>query len=418
MGDESFLNEENISSYQKFLSAFSPLMITDQNHCSEILKFKKQIVHFCFSPSIEPIATKSFMVLNLCPPSIFEDFHSDDSIFISITKILDDKNSPDFLISRVASILLQIILNCNSVISSFYIGFIVSILYFAENECVAELLTRITSTKIPIPEFHEVLARIEFMKFVAKLLNEGNPEKIPSLCAIIRNCSRNKSLSDFSGKEEIILAMEKLVETDDVFQLGAIWEAIAALCSQDTFDKMNKLKEKALSIALEPISTVRAYFVYIWDFLGKLVQFTDKNDNSLITSQQNQVILNLIIQFPDNSNLQGSLFRYMKNAILTKEDISTVIYDLIPFMETVIEQEGISCSAANCKLLYEDLYFSRLGNSNLMKQLKKSFKSFEEIYIKFVEPYFFKIKSEYGGDSKKCKSIPIILMKDLLNLKD
>lgn len=395
------LEQSKQDSYINFLKEnhLTALTIADPNCSIDFLPHKDAIIYNYFSKENTHVAKLSFIIMNLLSPPILESFLSEDIIIEKIAIILSAQECDDLLVSKIGAILMNIFIKCYKT-SNEYIPLIFNLLKYLDNDNVFELLKLITSPNLPIKSLREVLSKMNLGNYLLHEISDNNPTKIGNICFIIRNCYKNQESNEYFSDNDMVDAMTKMAKSKDIFVLNRVWQSITAICSEKTANLLGELLEIAKNISIHEIVNIHIYNVYVWDFLAKMVKMTNSEaisgDQELI-----QTAINLILSYQNNSNLQGALFRFLRNSLEVPSSVQMIIQLLVPFMSMMVQENSWNPAIANCKLLFTDLQFSKLSNRQLSKAISSSSFSFTDININYIEPYFLKINSTYGGDSEK-----------------
>lgn len=393
------LEQSKKEAYKKFISEqrLTAIDIADPQCNIDFQVHKDAIIYYSLSEENDYLSRFSFFIMNLLTPSILQSFLNDDALIEKVALILSKQVSNNLLVSRIGAILMNVLIKCPDV-SVNYIPLLFNLLKFLDNENVYELMKLITSPKLPVKSLRESLCKMGFGSYLLHELSDDNPVKVGNVCFIIRNCYKNQDSIEYFSDTDVVNALTNLTKSKDVFILNKVWQSITALCSEKTIKLMDELLEIAKTTCIHEIVNIHIYNVYIWDFLGKIIKITK---SEAISSDQEliQTSLNLVISYQDNSNLQGALFRFLRNSLEIPSSLPMIIQFLVPFMSSLIQENVWNAAIANCKLLFTDLKFAMLSNRQLSKAINSSSFSFADINLNFIEPYFLKINGTYGGES-------------------
>ena len=408
----------SVASFKEFLRNYeSQELVTDPEVLRTIASNRDTVLDMAFSNDNDPLNMKAFVLLCNISAAIREEFLKQDRIFIKITKTIKDGQVPEVLISRIAAVLQSFIFG-RPQDSTYTVGFLHFLFQHLDDQCVFDLFSSITSPNFQIQEFAQTFALLKFDQNIIKALNQDNvpSEKKAHIFYLIRNCSKNQYFSELFLKQEMIDAMYKQIPCNDVLADGQLWQAISAVCNESTYKMMNNILEKALALIIEPIQTAHMATTCQWDFVGKMLLYT-KDPNFGQPYQLDNVIINLFVQFPNNSNLIGALFRFIRNGLEVPGYAGKVIEKFVPFMITEIHDHQNTAASAGFRLFIGDLTVLRRIHPEVNRAIKK-IDLFENIKRDFVDPYFECLAENYGGEAPPPPNNGVITLQNLMRLTD
>ncbi|KAK8854285.1 hypothetical protein M9Y10_016844 [Tritrichomonas musculus] len=410
-------NQEAIEKFTKFLYDYeSQETITDAEVVKTIATNRDIILDMAFSDDNDPIHMKAFVLLCNISPALRQEFLKQDRIFIKITKVLQNKPVPDILISRIATVLQSFIFGIPKS-STDSLGLLVFFIPYLEFQTVFDLFSSITSPSFQIPQFTEVLSNLKFdQTLLNELKNNPSPSKKGHIFYIIRNCCKNTSFLDKFRTQVVIDTLNDQIPCEDDYSNGNLWQAISAICEENTFQMMEAILEKSFKVLSEPVLQIHMAHTCMWDFVGKMLIFK-KDPNFGGNYQLHHQIITLLVQFPNNSNLIGALFRFIRNGLQVKGYAKKIIEDFIPFMVTTIEEDEKNTASASCRMFVGDMTVLRRIHPEVNKALK-NIEIFNNIKEKFVDKYFETLSEEYGGHAPPPQNNGVITLQCLMHLTD
>ncbi|OHS93683.1 hypothetical protein TRFO_40064 [Tritrichomonas foetus] len=370
-----------------------------------------------FAKDNDALNMKAFVLLCNISPALREEFLKQDRIFIKITKVINQKPVPEILISRIAAVLQSFIFG-HPRASTYMIGFLLFLIEHIENQCVFDLFSSITSPSFQIKEFAEIFAQLKFEETIIKELEDPNssPEKRAHICYIIRNCSKNLYFSKYFHSQVVVDALCDLIPLNNVYADGHLWQAISAICDETTQEMMEGILFKAFQFVIIPTHDVHMALTCAWDFIGKMLLLVG-DERFGESFQLPNVAINLLVQFPNNSNLVGALFRYIRNALKIPGYCTKVLTAFVPFMITAISENEKTAASASCRMFIGDLTVLRRIHPEANKAIK-NIDLFHNIKDDFVDHYFECLSESYGGEAPPPQNNGVITLQNLMRITD
>ena len=116
-----------------------------------------------------------------------------------------------------------------------------------------------------------------------------------------------------------------------------------------------------------------------------------------LVKQVQQVILRLIVQFPNSTNLIICIFKLIKYGIVWDEFSDQFIENFVPLM--IVEASSDNKTAAQAKsknLLWK--FYTRPKYKSLRLKIKNKIDNFKEFCFSVLDDYNQVMNSNYGGD--------------------
>jgi hypothetical protein len=360
-----------------------------------------KLLEYALSETDEDLANKAFVLLSKASRKVVQALVEADLFFIKATEVLTGLRVSTLRISRLATMLGTIIEKQTGAYAE-TIGFLCQLLPFISDASVFSLMCSVCAPSSKESELQRLLAETSFAQMVLKEFEgcSNSAEKQANLCAVICVCLRNPILQAGFRNEEVIGKLEPLIANGDLFLQNHIWEALADLCSASTCPKMENLQRAAIEMLQQPVTTLHIYHVCVFDFLGKFVQFAP----SLFTEMQGFTVLNTILrwmaQFPDSTNLVGSMFRFLRAGLRSPHMRLDIISVFVPILVAATEGTERTAVTANAIMLLADIEASRGGNA-VVDQMLNASADFREFRRERLMKYMTTLKAAYGGPITK-----------------
>lgn len=375
--------------------------------------------------------------------------------------LLDENNwllSSNIIISRLAAIFQNIIEQDTDHLKE-SAQLLILFLPFADNSSVFDLLSASCSNNLIKPNFFHHLAKLDIINEILKIIcmfKVGNkridettvitdksisqniePLKtdenysdsdfiilISNILSILSIISRNKYiLQNVNSNNQLFSVLSQFASlgTLEISIKNNLWRTISAICTSQTIKNhdifLKFLFYKAMRIVSDPYTTLNMYHTYVIDFLTKIMKFEPKffiEDDSIMLKSIIEVISRLIAQFPDSTNFQSSIARFIISSIenhntntfahlFSKSNfkdtiiLEKVVKELLPLVIVTAQSKSArSAAAANCvSVMYR---VSTLSNSNsIISQFCNSNPLYKNFMNNFMNDYIVKLGSNYGG---------------------
>lgn len=358
--------------------------------------------------------------------------------------LLDEKNwllSSEIIINRLASIF-QNIIEQDSDHFKDSAQLLIYFLPFSDKPSVFDLFTTSFSNNFIKPNFFHHLTKFEIVDEILNIIssfeignkgidgaitdnyNQDTKDLISNSLSALSVISRNKYLIQNVNANNRLFSLLSQFASHNNIEISiknSLWKVISAVCNaqaikkHDTFLKF--LFYKAMRIVSDPYTKLNIYHTYAIDFLTKIMKFEPKffiEDDSIMLKSIIEVISRLIAQFPDSTNFQSSIARFIISSIenhntntfahlFSKSNfkdtiiLEKVVKELLPLVIVTAQSKSArSAAAANCiSVMYR---VSTLSNSNsIISQFCNSNPLYKNFMNNFMNDYIVKLGSNYGG---------------------
>lgn len=360
-------------------------------------------------------------------------------------KIHNESNPPYFLLSRISSILVFIVSNIPNEVNN-CTGFIYQLLPFVDEPGVFDLFIQICSSDKSFELIQNSLVESKFADHVIneikkyqnyltnsiektqkdtqenniqnnnqdendKATDSINPKftiedkcelYISLLLRIIRLCNTNEILRKSFNSYKITETLYSLINSSTVI-LNELWDAIASISSSINEGNMIVFLPHAAEIVEEPYNKVFRYQSFSLEFIAKMMKLKSKGLSDLLLKQVQQVILRLIVQFPDSTNMMGSIFRLIKYGIIWDDCSNQFIENFVPLMIIEASNKNRNAVQANSKrLLWK--FNSKPKYKFIRSKLIEKIDNYSEFCTSILDEYNQIMEFPYGGEMQNAIS--------------
>ena len=365
------------------------------------------LLDICFADDASNRSNNAFLLIANSPTEILQQLLIDDLLFSKVSSVLLSPKVTETSISRIASIL-QSVLNkvskpTNSCVSLFF-----QLLPFIENQGVLDLYVSVTVSTSPFVEFLEMLEKTSFSSlFLLEFENHCSNIKIANLCRIVRHGCHNPVLGPSFRTVDMIdklipfvLIREKENIVEERYLRNNLWQAISAYTHKDTVNNLRKVVPLALDILCnESISVLHSYHTFCIDFLAKMISFDSIHIQDFREYALLSVLQDLMIRFADSTNLQGAIFRFIRNSLNWSQSAEPVMKSIMDLLVDICSASSRNAAKSNAMLLMLDIYNGAVPSSPVIKMFKKKYyyKTFKNNILKPFEEILY---SKYGGNTQ------------------
>ena len=357
-----------------------------------------------FDETADDVGAKAFLLFmgNL---NLIESLISDDSLRNVSCKVFGQESVSSVAINRLASLFKMVFQNVEIERIQNLFEFILLFWKYSSEPMVFEFLKFIiTSNSMEQVQFY--LLENDVVNFTFKLLNDtdhDNEEMVSSLMKIVTMLG---SSSIFMEQFEIIPCniLDSYLNTNINTIKNNLWEMIKEITFNFNVGVMEKYIEIAKEILYDSYSKVNLYIVHCLDFLAKIAQF--ESDFHFADKQFLQVLIRLIIQFPNCSFLINEIFYLIKCLIDNNKTVESVLTNMVPFFCHISTMPEITSASSNCHKILN--YITNIMQSNTsIQEILSKLDLYEEYFKYDYKPYQAKLTSNYGGSIYKyniCRS--------------
>ncbi|OHT03052.1 hypothetical protein TRFO_29606 [Tritrichomonas foetus] len=408
--DKSYV-KQNIIDFSKHLSA--------QELNLFILNYGINIFELATKQPNCAESTCAFQMLDQCNSACIHSLAKNIKCYEWITNILSNDNPP-YIVSRCASIVQKIIQNETEFQQQIFDIFI-KFLPFIENTGVFDLLSYVILPFNETTLFCKCLSNCNFINsLLREIQNEENHkikdsfqeknendnmvlfvenEKLSLFLLLLRHCAKNEILKRELENEKTIQILSYISDHfTGLYVQNHLWQTVSAICSINTSSYLFPLFEKGIKIVSEPYLVLHIYHTCIIDFIGKFIT-TSPNIFDKRFIQVLNVMSRLITQFPDCSNLQASISRFICASLECEVLQDRIINYILPLV-IMTAQNGAKCAAtANCAYVLHQISVLKFTHRKINVFCKKS-DFYLECCQSFLNKYEDLLRKPYGGELK------------------
>lgn len=320
---------------------------------------------------------RAFMLLGKVASPVLEMLFHEDLFLVHTTEVLFSDKPNMCLISRVATLL-------GNILSSFpgksaeCCGFIFKIVEFAGEPGVFDLLHRICENNGKMEATQASLVEAGFADLLISTLERDDLDEhaVAGIFRIIREAAENTKMKDSIRTNKMIRAIRIHTKSKSTHVLNELWRALASVTYSGNGEEAATLVPIAIDHVSDFYTTVLRHHIFAVEFLSKMMALKSDGMRTCLDHQLQEVILRLIVQFPESSNLMGSVFRFLRAAFQWDEFISVMADKFIPVLVAVASAKQRTAASAQSMSILADLKNRRAQSPLLTKALEK----FDEFY--------------------------------------
>lgn len=235
---------------------------------------------------------------------------------------------------------------------------------------------------------------LDYLNSIADHINE-NTDLYVGYFLLICVFSSRVEICQYLKQPENLNKIIKHFNILNLYLNNAQWSSILNLTDQFTFPFLQSLVPIAIAHISSATTFFHRYHIFCIDFLEKCLSISSDAclSNAYLSYGICQIIKNIFIRFPNNSNAHIHLSKLLKT-MLTKQDLSTyVINEIIPFAcEHIINRENIILSAFSWNLI--KIFKETVQSNYVMSAVPNDVKIQIDIINNLIE-------NDYGGPAPK-----------------
>ena len=154
---------------------------------------------------------------------------------------------------------------------------------------------------------------------------------------------------------------------------------------------------KAIEITSEPYDKIQRYRIFAIEFIATMLRLKSDGLYDFINMQVQQIVLRLIVQFPNASNLMGSVFRLIRNGLEWDLISDTLIEHFVPVMIVTASNKVRTAAAAHSMDLLDKIY-SKYKYKEIKDKIQEKIEPYAEFCNTQLCYYRTVMTSSYGGE--------------------
>jgi hypothetical protein len=195
--------------------------------------------------------------------------------------------------------------------------------------------------------------------------------------------------------EKFMFKIVGYLRASDTRLLHAVWQTLASLCSKTFASKMTDLVGIAIK-ALCDISQLQCYHIAVLDFLGQCIRFCPASFDARQWAEVLDLVVKVIIMFPESSNMMASLFRLIRSTVRCPHMFKFVLELIVPLVILCAKSERRNAAKANAISLLADIQESR-KNCKAVDTFLKNDIHFTAFVAQDLSAFLVKSRDPYGG---------------------
>ena len=371
------------------------------------------IFELAVTPPNTEESSLSFNIVSNFNNNLINSLSTNSKFYDIINSILELDCIDNVFIMRCSSILQSVILQ-DQIYNDEIVNTFLAFFPYMDNSAVFDLYYTVLDEKANLTKFWNALKSSDLLQklflHVRSIINGNqNLEEIVDYLLIFRLLSKNEvfkiELENKKAIQEFMLvdSKQEMFDSNISLQVSNIfWSIISSLCTSNTFSYMLPLFEKSIIILSEPYLEIHIYHVCALDFMGKFISnWPNAFEKRFV--QFLHVFSRLLIQFPDSSNLQASIARFICVIIKYNQFHDALIEIFLPLVVSIAQSENRNAASANCAFILHQI--SALKNSYpKLKHFCQKSEYYLECRKYFLDKYESLLTKNYGGPMEKDKN--------------
>lgn len=346
---------------------------------------------------VDGIGLKAFLALTAKNSRMIKELMVDDHLLNAVKEVFGRKEPNPLILNRIASLITAAVEQKVKNIDDFCI-FLFDFLPYCKELMVSNLYFEILKNDQGYINLQKRMVINGIPNYIAGYLisNEiSDDETIISLLKILTVGICNKVIGSSFFTDNLFAAIDLLVSKDiSLYVKNALWNFISEITNEYTLTRIEIYLHVAISIISDLYTSVHEYYIYVIEFISKLIQLKSIAIEQYISEQFLQVFIRLMEQFNNSTNFLASIFRLI-NALINSEYAKIALLNLLPYISFVA-----SSSEKNALNAFCNDFLITFNQKKLPSKLQKEIKNIDlyQEYLKFYQHnYSQKRKSPYGG---------------------
>lgn len=356
-----------------------------------------EVLDLCFSEESGEMGKRAFLVFSKSSERLLESLSSENGLFTRAKSVVERDGVSMCVISRLAGLLAAAVSEVTDSMAK-AVPIILKLLDFCDNPSVTDMflcLCEESSLKVQ----QKYLAAHGFAQaLLSHLSHETDADRQYTLLAITCACCRGQVLARplvECGCCQILYSL--LSRITDTRVKGSLWQAISSIAhlSGPLIDDIECFIQPALAAMTDPYSFVDTFRIYATEYIARMASLQSVSLSPHISMTFVEVIVRLAVQFPDCTNLMGSLFRLAAAGFKWKEHRKLFVKFLLPYIILEASSKVRTSTAAHCAALLLKISDEVKESGDLESMTVTGM--LHECQKKFLTEYSAKMKRKYGG---------------------
>ena len=372
--------------------------------CNELLKF-------AFADELSLVSTNAYKILSCGDKTYLKPILEDGSYCDLATEMLTHADVPSFLIARLSSLTLTLLLNLPDLACE-ACGYIYHLLKYCENPTVFNLFEALTGSDPNVAPAQEWLKNLGFDAYIEREVMKidfgyksegGNVFKDPVynracyLFILIGRSSENSIMGDSFKTANMVRCLSSTFENQPDFVTTAQWRAIIAITCEKTAPTAITFLRPALNMLTEPFTKLLEYRVSALIFITKMMNYSNLTLDLLLESQMPQMLINLVLQFENSTILHNAFLDFVELGVQEYKFTSQIINFYVPVVITYGESEE-NRVVKPCCIKVMEIFLKVAKKDKRIAQVLDEQAGVRDFVTNVVEPYNRKISTAYGGE--------------------
>ena len=376
-----------------------------------MMKRCDQLLKVAFSEEMSTPSTNAFKVFCSNDKCYLEGVLKSGGLCDIATELLTHKDVPSRLLGRLSAMTLRSLITLPDLAFE-SCAYIYRLLPYCENPTVFNLFETLTSKDANVAPAQQWLKELGFAEFIERELTDLDFEYKPEssnafkdpvfnracyLFILVATSCESPIFGDAFRVPSIVKCLSKKFENQPDFVTTAQWRAIVAVTCEKTAPSALVFIRPALDMLTEPFEKLLEYRVAALLFVTKMLRLAPLTFDLLLESQMPQMLINLVLQFPNSTILHNAFLDFVSFASKNSQFVSQIINFYVPVAINYGEsQENRILKPCCIKIM--DIFLDVATNNKDIELILTEQAGVARFVQEVMQPYRAKVKTPFGGD--------------------
>jgi hypothetical protein len=369
------------------------------------------LLQLSFSDEKSCQSIQAFKILSCGDPQYLQPVIDNGDFQNFGAEILAAKSAPPWVTGRLSTIALVALLKIQH--QAFpYSGFIFRLLHYCENPTVYNLFETLTGDDEMVRPAQEWLRDLGFGEYIIRELENldfgydcgtANVYKDPIynrvtyfFDLISRSCDTKDLSAQFQCKPVINCLRKQFPNAPDFVRV-ARWRAIVSVTCQRTAVDCLQFIPEACRLLTEPFANIREFRVSALCFVTRMMEIAPLAFDFLLQSQMPQMLMNLVVQFPNSTILHNAFLRFVELGVTNQSFVEAIVMFYVPVALDIGARAENKVLQSCCLHVMNCFLEAAKGNSALARTLGKELDGVAKFAGGVLKNYLVRIETPYGG---------------------
>ena len=327
-------------------------------------------------------------------------------IFTKITKLINSRDViPPFIVARITSALTGIVRvdpnNCFSVAP-----YLLNFLPYVGNHNVLSIFDVCFDPECPVTGVLTMLTPLNLATILLDEIEPSNEDNEHTRAILHISCLmvQNEALRENFLTRKSLDKYARFIDSESNLVKTEAMNFLTHALEEKTKMILFPCLEKCIHTLKMHFTVITTFIVSCFGFIIKMASLNVK-PNDAGESQFFEVIMKLIAQFPNHSQLMLMVQQYVMISLNDKSLVSSVFEELLPGFIDLACFEEHTASHIMCMTLLNDVQ-KKFGNTKEFKEMINTSFANREFFNTKLKEYMKLLESSYGGKIVKNSTFP------------